>query len=301
MKLMDFIIQQMKDAVTYDEAGNLYIEWGKVPYLLYDYLCVPTIGLDGSTSFVSREVFDEYNQFELVIPEGFEYDSIVRRPYYRMRGKSVTEEQVFDIIRKTDSFFYEIDKIKQHEDFIGNLNFNNYLIDRNRYPFGHGWVHMDGTIGINDTCTKYPEIYEFIDECSNMLRSFPYLDLVIAITNWNEVPDEAWKDFESDVSQKSLYEYEGYDEKFYKAIDMGICIHDKTIEILKPADAVEKYKEYAAKYEKSREIYCSEYYHDNNIYQVSLDYLKKCIESYGLNADEELGKVQEYIWKGRIL
>ena len=38
--------------------------------------------------------------------EGF--DSDVRRPHYRMRGKPVTPEQAFEIICRTDSFFWEV-------------------------------------------------------------------------------------------------------------------------------------------------------------------------------------------------
>ena len=39
----------------------------------------------------------------------------------------------------------------------------------------------------------------------------------------------------------------------------------------------------------------------NGIVQVDEAYLRKCIESYGLDPDEELSKVRPYIWKGEIM
>lgn len=121
--------------------------------------------------------------------------------------------------------------------------------------------------------------------------------MTIAVTCWDEIPDEAWENFESDFHDKRLFEYEDYDEKFYEAVVLGIYIHDKMVEILRPADAVERYKEYASLYEKKREIYIPEYYQEHGIEQIDLPYLKKCIESYGLNADEELSKIPEYVWR----
>ena len=50
---------------------------------------------------------------------------------------------------------------------------------------------------------------------------------------------------------------------------------------------------YPSSYEKEREIYISECYQKHKIEQVDLPYLKKCIESYGLNADEVLSEIPE--------
>ena len=40
-------------------------------------------------------------------PEVAGIDFNVKRPYFRMRGRPVTEEQAFDIIRRTDTFFHQ--------------------------------------------------------------------------------------------------------------------------------------------------------------------------------------------------
>ena len=297
MKTVDFAIKDVKDVVSYDEYGNLYIDSSKLSWWQQDSICIPYQRLDEDTFFISKETCNKYNQYEIIAPENIAYDSSVRRPYYRMRGKPVTKEQAFDIIRKTDRFFCDISAISEHKDFVGSGHLDNWLIYRNHYPYGYGWVHTDGTIGLNNITYKYPELHEFIREGLHKLMCFPYLDLMIAITRWNEIPDEAYRNFNTAFYRNRLYEYEDYDEKFYEAVVLGICIRDKTIEILKPADAVEKYKEYASLYEKKREIYIPEYYQEHGIEQVDLPYLKKCIESYGLNADEELSKIPEYMWK----
>jgi len=299
MKAMDFIMQYVKDGVIFDEAGNMYIDTSKLDFESSKYIFVPTISLDNDTDFISKEDYDRYNQYEIIVSDDVECDYDVRRPYYRMRGKPVTKEQAFDIIRRTDCFFGCIDEISNHEEFVGFCNFANYLINKNHYPTGYGWVHVDGTIGTNGITGKYPELYEYLNEWFHCLLSFPYLDLVIAITCWNEMPEEAWEDLDGDFFNKNLFEYEGYDKEFYDAVAMGIHVHDKTIEILGRADAVERYKEYASKYEKERKIYVSEYYMENGIEQLSLDDIKRCIESYGLNADEILSKEPENTWKNR--
>lgn len=41
----------------------------------------------------------------IVDPEVAGMEFSVRQPYFRMRGRPVTEEQAFDIIRRTDHFF----------------------------------------------------------------------------------------------------------------------------------------------------------------------------------------------------
>lgn len=116
------------------------------------------------------------------------------------------------------------------------------------------------------------------------LHTFPYLDLIIGVTVCDEV-------------------LEYYDEfkTFEDAIAFGIYVHDNTVEILNKADTVKKYREYDRAYGQPSEKFVADYYDDNKIVQVSEQYLRKCIESYGLNVDEELSKVPEYVWKEGVL
>ncbi len=77
------------------------------------------------------------------MPDGLEYDGSVRKPYYWMRGKPVTEKQAFELIRRTDNFFAGIEEICRSDDFVSSVNFDNWLIHKNHYPQGYGWVHTD--------------------------------------------------------------------------------------------------------------------------------------------------------------
>ena len=227
--------------------------------------------------------------------EGF--DSDVRRPYYRMRGKPVTSEQAFEIICRTDSFFWEVRRKNcRSQRYIGSHNFNNWLIECNHYPFGYGWIHTDGTVGGNAITQKYPTAEEFIDEWSENLKAFPYLDLVIAVTEWNEIPDDVW---DADDDQRRDFEAAEYDEEFLDAIMVGIYVHNNTVEIMSPERTREKYKEYAALYEDpNRDKYRSDYYDKHGIVQVDEAYLRRCLESYELDPDETLKEIPEYIWRG---
>lgn len=119
------------------------------------------------------------------------------------------------------------------------------------------------------------------------MMAFPYLDLVIAITDWDESPPSAASGF--------TYKCNPYDRTiptFEESIVCGIWVHDQVLEIMSPKRTVKKYAEYVKLYEgKNRDKYLPEYYQDNGIVQADENYLKRCIEAYGLNADEELRKI----------
>lgn len=290
MKAMDYILKDFSSRITYDELGNVYLETAGLQWYEEEHLS--SIGIRWNWGdeyiFISKEDCDKYNEYEIIVPDGLEYDGSVRRPYYRMRGKPITKEQAFDIIRRTDRFFEEIDEIRCSDDFVGCEYFDNWLIHKNHYPQGYGWIHADGTIGNNSITQTYPELYEFIGEWFEKLRKFPYLDLVIAVTCWDELPNALWEDLGNKAKRREM---ELSDDLFFSGVVLGIYIHDKTLEILTPKKAIRKYKEYAKRYEKNKEVYISEYYQENGIVQVDMPYIRRCLDSYGLNADVILKKV----------
>lgn len=199
MKAMEYILKDLNSRIIYDELGNVYIEtaglsWLDDEFLMYMGFCWHQ---GDEYIFISKEDCDKYNKYEVIVPDDFGYQGSVRRPYNRMRGKPVTREQAFDIIR-TDNFFAEIDEIHHSGDFVSSVNFDNWLIHKNHYPQGYGRIHADGTVGTNSITQKYPELYEFIGEWFEKLMKFPYLDLVIAVTCWNELPNVLWEDLGKD-------------------------------------------------------------------------------------------------------
>lgn len=228
--------------------------------------------------YIDGEAFEFLNKTNLIIDKEIEnYDSIARRPYFRLRGKKVTEQQAFEIIRKTDRFFQLETKSIQAIDI---LHFPNWWFNKNHFPTHYGWCHPNGIIGINGITDKYPSLDELLDDMMNIKVSFPYLDFVVAITNWNEVPQ---------------------DEQDWKSgIELGIWLHENTIEFMAPQRTRQIYSKYEGKYEEAnKKIYEPEYYESHKIFTADLAYLKRCIEAYGIDPDEELEKVGEYIWKER--
>lgn len=293
MTIFDYLVKYHNMNMHQDEHGNFYLE--NVPYE-YDELA-GMVWLGENSHLMTKDVYEKYSEIEITIANDDLMDQVeyVRRPYYRMRGVPVTKEQAFDIIRRTDHFFGdEIDAIRRHDDFVGSLNFDNWLANRNHFPMGYGWIHVDGTVGGDAITQKYPKIEEFVDEWFKKLVAFPYLDLVIALTHWDELPPDVW----DDDAERALFNTAAYDPQFYDAVLLGIYVHDRKIEILDKQAAVSKYKEYDRLYGSPREKFAPEYYMDRDITQIDLPYLKRCISAYGLDADEELAKAPKFAWDG---
>lgn len=293
MNIIEYCLLEVENrdsVIMFDEAGNCYLS---NQFIWSNEILSNVISSDYGAEWVliTADKYSELVEYDIIVDEDIkDYQFYARRPYYRMRGKKVSEEQAFDIIRRVDSFFgFMVDAVSSSVDYINSINFNSWIFGDFHYPSQYGWVHVDGTIGCNGITQKYPDINEFISEWFSNMRAFPYLDLVIAITNWDELPPYAW---ESISIPSYPYKKEVFPD-FLKNIDCGIWVHDKVLEIMRPKRTVKKYVEYVKMYEnKNKAMYLSDYYNDNGIVQADLGYLKKCIEAYGLNADEELGKVR---------
>ena len=277
MTIFDYLKKNCGVAIYTDEYGNTYMETKEWEYekIISGALEISNKGDDAFVWLIPKEVYEKHSEIEIVIAgdESVNLVRNVRRPYYRMRGVPVTREQAFDIIRRTDRFFDYVSAVCNHKDYIGCMNFDNWLIQENHYPTGYGWIHADGTIGANAITQKYPTVREFIEEWYKLLYAFPYLDLIIAVTWWNEGP---WGD--ETVSE----------EEFCKEVAVGIYVHDRKLEILNPSDTIAKYKEYNKHYGTPPEKFEPEYYARHKIKQVNPAYLRKCIEAYGLDADKML-------------
>ena len=214
------------------------------------------------------------------------WESIVRRPYYQMRGKRISESQAFEIIRLTDAFFsWELDL----EQAVHSINFNMWWFSTNHFPYKYGWISPDGFVGTNGIMQKWPDINEIIEEWSTYVSLFPYLDLIVGITWWNEMPDERWELFSDYINHKisdDEYIYKEYDG-FLENLDIGIWVHDGKIEIIDAEKTAKIYKEYDEKYsESNKKIYVSNYNQDFQPDIVNFEYLKKCISTYGIDDPE---------------
>ena len=249
--------------------------------------------------------------FQVIIdPEVAKMDFEVRRPYFRMRGKPVTEEQAFDIIRRTDNFFRWDMRKYNLEGFLVSDRFllDNLWYSPNFYPHPRGWVRPDGIVGQNGVTGKYPAEDEFVASILPLKEAFPYLDFMVAITDWNEIPDYLW-----DLMEKSHEAAERHDDNLYRQysdelerlqtsenypdfpehIVYGILVYDDKVELIAPERAREMYQKYNILYGGADEaIFTMDYYEKNNIHPVDFAYLQRCIRSYGLEPDEVLAKYE---------
>lgn len=109
------------------------------------------------------------------------YDSFVKRPYYRMRGKPVTKEQAFDVIRKSDASI--VLNSRPSEEFINSTHFTNTRMEKSPFSMRFRWMHPNGIVGINYWFTyKWPEFLELLDDLLQYQSAFPFLDFTAAIT-----------------------------------------------------------------------------------------------------------------------
>ena len=297
MNVFEYLTKESKNKSYFDKVGNVYVDFDPAINGLW-YFMDEGYPLDNKNRcyFATKEVYEKYSKIDITsmndIDESFWN---IRRPYFRLRGKPVTKQQAFDIIRRTDALLSYIQVICESDKFISAINFNNNILEKGEFSNRYGWVHTDGLIGINNTPTeKYPELYDFVIEWVRYLVEFPYLDIIIAFTCWNEVPPELLEKSKYDLIETWEYDY-AYDEKFLKAIEFGIHIYDNKVEILSSKDTCAKYQEYDALYGKQRERFVVDYCADNGIFEADLWYVKRCITSYGLDADEELHKLSKYL------
>lgn len=250
-------------------------------------------------------------RFQVIIdPEVAKKDFDVRRPYFRMRGKPVTEEQAFDIIRRTDNFFRWDMRKYNLEGFLVSDRFllDNLWYSPNFYPHPRGWIRPDGIVGQNGVTGKYPDEQEFIYSVLALKEAFPYLDFMVAVTDWNEIPDYLWDLMEKShdaAEDNDLDQYRQYKDEydrlhtsedypdFQEHIVYGILVYDDKVELMAPARAKEKYLEYNSLYGGEAEaIFTMDYYMDRNIQPADFAYLQRCIRSYGLNPDDVLAKYE---------
>ncbi|MBR1496104.1 MAG: hypothetical protein IJ617_00570 [Oscillospiraceae bacterium] len=289
---------------------------------------VTDIGHFRGIYYPTKEEMIRLNDIELRLDPGVEeYDTYVRRPYYRMRGKSVTPEQARDIIRRTDRLVDELsisfegqEALKGREliksgDFVGSMNFDQWWFSRNHIPTHYGWSHPDGRIGCNAITQRFPNFGEYLSEMLRWKLAFPYLDLTIAVSFWDEQPPYWWEAYDeihrkwleagSSEEEKKFDEY--LDRLYYmeypdfcENLEIGICTHDNVIEFLNPKNAARRYLDYEARYgAENPDIYVPEYYEDNKLLICDNAYLIRCLTDYGMSEAQAWELVRgepEYIW-----
>lgn len=217
---------------------------------------------------IDESRFDECTSIALHVDTDVKIPYNVRRPYYRMRGRSVTQEQALEIIGKTDDFFNSATR-EELQNCVPSTHFRNVLINDNYVPKNFGWCHRDGTLGINSVMSKYPTLAEILEEWGRYVLEFPYLNLIICVTHWDEIPTLMDKDPDAPFFGPE------WDSVFFTNVDYGIYVHDRVVSIVPQQHAINLFQDYSRRFNKPRDVYEPSYYESYHVKQINYDDLVK--------------------------
>jgi hypothetical protein len=139
-------------------------------------------------------------------------------PQMVVTGKTVTETQAKEIIRRTDRFFsgfsggnnhkwqerirkvfgmpdapmgYDVETYRKQYAWLRDFHERWGYIDTNyvdnswiscAFIYGaHGWMHPDGKIGFSDNVGKWPSVEEVVDDWKKIAEAFPFLDIGVTL------------------------------------------------------------------------------------------------------------------------
>ncbi len=208
------------------------------------------------------------------------FKALVKYPYYRMRGKPVTEGQAFEVIRKTDVY------IRSHfsqshschaDELVHSFHFGNGWFNPYRYPERYGWVHPNGMIGIDSITGKWPTFLELLTELLGYQKAFPFLDFTAAITWWDENPHDELRGGTTQGNEASQ-EYPG----FLDNVQYGIRLDGNSVEFLGRDRAIKTYREYEALYgDADFHVYVPELCRSKTCPFDMESYYRRCIAAFG--------------------
>lgn len=185
-----------------------------------------------------------------------EYQNTPRKPACWTRGKPVTPEQAFEIIRATDTFF-----------IFSEQTVSTYMLSTDWFQsFDYGWCRPDGRIGVDDITGKWPCGDDVIEDGTTLLSVFPFLDLVGIIWDSDEESGFFPEKIEADPPQ----------------VEWGFHFHDNTIELLESKTAWERFCDYQTRYGEDPLTYMRGYNEKAGESWVDIDYLKRCLQANGL-------------------
>ncbi|MCR4868318.1 MAG: hypothetical protein K5889_02430 [Lachnospiraceae bacterium] len=139
---------------------------------------------------LSDDVIDRMKKSQIRLPKGGLKKKDLpdsKRPYYMIRGKSIGQDQVKMIIKEEHPLF----RNRQcSESPFGRLDPDTIgeFLPQKFGDYGE-WLWDTGEIGGNMISgNKYPEYYEFMPGWIKLAMKYPFLDMVIAYTNYSDLP-----------------------------------------------------------------------------------------------------------------
>ena len=111
----------------------------------------------------------------------------VRRPLVLVRGKPITVEQTMRLITGEEPLFGEDVNEKGWLDPREGRGVLKNIFYRQGYDWLSTWVYSDGTIGGDIIhLGKYPELDEILDGYMHLAKKYPFLDMVVSYTTYDE-------------------------------------------------------------------------------------------------------------------
>lgn len=254
------------------------------------YLCMDCFQMDMLTEYEDDALRDWY--------------SAARRPYYRLIGKPVTEAQALEIIARTDRFwtsvvYLENDELyrKVEDKFIHIFTPMNAYWFYNLLPSQHGFVKPNGNVYGDGITDKYPEADELAAELLYLAQVFPFLDFVMAVTIWDEIPHSIWEDENLSLPHEP-WEMPTLWKNFHSVIDIAFHVCNGRVKVLSKETGQKLYREYEDNYlDKSDLTFYHGYAHKNRILTCDETYMKKMFDYYNLEGEEVeayLSRTKEY-------
>lgn len=146
-------------------------------------------GFDSYISEGMEELNELLNEYDVILPDGLQRTDLgnVRRPLVLFRGKPITREETIQLITGEEPLFFENSDERSKWYSRGERGVLKNIFYRQGYSWLSTWVYTDGTIGGNlISLDKYPEIFEIIPDYIHLAGKYPFLDMVISYTLYNE-------------------------------------------------------------------------------------------------------------------
>lgn len=182
----------------------------------------------------------------------FNWESKVKYPYFRLRGKSINKQQAFNIISSVDDFGNRLlceYEIQYKEEILSLFHlYTHWVNQNNECDRTYGWVSPNGSIGINGNMGKYLNLAELTSDITKIQAMFPYLNFIIAITNL-DIEQVKYNYLEDSVEISN--------DNFTDYIHIGILVKNKEIKVMNASKTKIVYKEYEKLYQKE----------DNSVYE----------------------------------
>lgn len=226
--------------------------------------------------------------------------------YYKLRGVPVTKEEAFEIIRQTDKFFlYTVYENIEECKFKQLCTFENNFMDKYNGGMYHGWIRPNGIIGGNSVTEKYVEFDNIIGELLLLKSEFTYLDMVVAISIWEQVAPEYWDSYDDESLSSEEFNkrwlLEEYNQGFEDAIDILFWVHEDKIEVYQGEKAKQKYLEYESLYNTDNsEQFAKGYYEYYNVLPLNKEYIKRIADSYNISIKQLKSKLEILLDKAML-